>query len=356
MMNASEINDSKESESTWPIDVMDTFAIDPSNPFGRDDHTEEDAWISSLLPVPSTISSSPQLKSSHNQEVSLYTYIYYKEAYQNLSFFSTEPLSNEEWTARRVQRERISKSRRQISPEYNRPVQQYYRSDQTAIESSWSFARDRSVLEHELLQSHVVTNNRAANPNNQEYSSRIADEYPSTRSRVVPLSALFHQESLIDGYRNAVSNTFRFLGSLSRNSREANSGSEATASPTWVESGNGTEHTIRPSHAGLDSMALISGERRRTEVQPFYYNDESDDDTAYWTTGTAVETIYDSDSSYYSESKEVDNVLAMEEDEMQSSAIHDDDFLEWHFTGTQQGNDTPTLSHYPYVQFNPIRL
>ncbi|CAJ1954350.1 unnamed protein product [Cylindrotheca closterium] len=352
--------ESTQVESTWSLDAMGNFAVEDrsKNPFFARHHNsgEDDAWVSLLLPLPSTLSSSPSLplKISRNKDISLYAHDNYKQAYQNISILSTEQLSNEEWTARRFQREQNARFPGQISTEQNLPVQQYYRSDQSGIEGSLSATRNFSV-EQELLLSQ-----RRPEPT----QSPTREEYPRARPHRLPISTIFHRESLIDRSRTAVSSMTRFLvGSfLSINNLEPASRSEATTSPAWVGR-DGIEDYNGTDRAGLDSMAGIGVRRsRQSEIQAFYGDDDSDDDTAYWTTGTAMETIYDSDSSNDAETEELESAPAAEErHQIENDAAWSsggDEFLEWNYcTEAQQGvKIEPTFPHDPFVQFNSRRL
>mmetsp|Transcript_9362 Transcript_9362/g.22167 ORF Transcript_9362/g.22167 Transcript_9362/m.22167 type:complete len:328 (-) Transcript_9362:26-1009(-) len=325
MVTTDENHEFTQAESTWTIDAMDTFAIidQQSNPFKFDNRGEDDAWISSLLPMTSTAlssSSSSPMKICRKKDTSLHANDEYKQAYQKISVLSTEHLSNEEWTARRLQRERKARSHRQVSRERNQPVQQYYRSDQRGLEDSWSVARNNSLVQELLLSQ--------------------GEGYPHRNHNVS------YRESLIDRSRSAVSNTIRFLGSLSRNNREAAPRSHATTSPTWVGRG-GTGDSNRPDRTGLESMTGISSRRRRrTEIRALYDDDESDDDTAYWTTGTAME----SNSSFRSEPEEVESVPSTEEHQMDN--VVQNEFLEWNYCPeAQQGDQVPAFPHDPFVQF-----
>ncbi|KAL3944209.1 MAG: hypothetical protein SGBAC_001706 [Bacillariaceae sp.] len=327
MATADECREFTQAEGTLPIEAMGTFAvIDQPNPFNRAaDAGEDDAWISSLLPMPSSSSSSPMKRSS----IPLYADDDYKQAYQKISILSTEPLSNEEWTARRFQRERQARSHRQLYHERNQAVQQYYRSDQRGLED-----RPQDVPNN-------VPNNSATNHDSQRH--------PRTRRHLAPISTLLHRERLIDRSRTAVSNTLRFLGSFSRNNRDGASWSEEAPPPTWVGRG-GIEDIYRPNRGGLDSITGIRVRRTRTlnEAQALYGVDESDDDTAYWTTGTAMETVFESDdSSCFSETEDAESVLSTEEHQI------DNEFLEWNYcTETQHFDEVPAFPHDPFLQFN----
>jgi len=318
-------------ESEWSLDAVGAFSKDKTMSFNGDSAAlSDDLWISSLLPASPTPKSNRR-KNRIKKDISLSTGDQYKQVYQSISILSTEPLTNEEWTARRLDRERMTRAMRQVSNERNRrdlhEGQQYFRSDQGDIDTQ----------DHEMLMPQDIPDDTVQNRDGRR---------PRHYHR-----GIIHRESVINRSRMAVSSAFRFIGSLSRLA-EASSTSEAVLSPAFVGRGDisGTNGVDR----GVDSFAGIRSRRRdRPAIQALDGDDESDDGTAFWSTGTAMETVVESVSSCGT-SDEVEGVPSNEENQIiENMVFTEDEFVDWnHYTEAQKDGETPAFPHDPFVQFN----
>jgi len=340
-MATDEFVDFTIADKEWSINYIGEFAADRANPFDdRFTKSQNDSWVCDLLPMPSVSSTVPIINDKKKDP--LHSDDHYKTTYQEESKMSTEPLSNEEWTARRLCKERKIKSLKQATHDQNHGQQSNLGGLTLCpreLEDSWSTAQNSSY-DQEMLLFQEPPSNSVANGSGQRYQAS---------SSAIPISRLLQGEYLIHRSRAAVANIFRFVGARSRNSPEAPPRSEAISSPAWVGRGD-------MSGSGRNDLDILTGILTRSMgVQPreasFESDGDDDEDTAYWTTGTAMESIIESESSCSFKADD-ESVLSEEENGLVEVAVFGDEHLEWScIPQAQKDSESPALPHDPFVQF-----
>lgn len=323
----------KKSDYECSIDAIGEFAADRENPFDPDTKKnpgdDDDSWICTLLPMPSVLPTVPTV--AEKEKVQSHKDYHYKIRYREVPKTSTGPLSNDEWTVRRLCKERKIKSAKKSIDDRNR-------GQRSEIESLAFYPREQDEIRLTGLScsddQEILLFKEPPGAGDDSVAERSDQRYRATSSGI-PSPIILQRGYLIHRSRSAFASAFRFVqGAQSRNSsaEQAPPRSEATSSPAWlvglgdVSGASGSESNNLGIFAGIFDRISIQRQPRQASFESVD-GDDVDEDAAYsWTTGTAMESVIESESAC--SSKTDDDIAPSEEENMLEEGVAAMMFLE----------------------------
>lgn len=258
--------------------------------------TGSDTWVECLFPQPSIRPlTSNRISGSTNQ--------HYQRAYEEVSESSTEHLSNAEWTALRIRRDRQLRRLQNIQNQQDSEEEPVVRHRQEEFIESFIRDRESNAIrwqadedEQSLFDREVLLFDEGHTENSVHHSNT---RY-RTGARQMPVSTQAQTERLSHRSVSLLANTLRRIRpwrAFAERPEAAHAPHDTEAYWTEQDDDSSGEELSFVSPSGFDSI-ITAASGSSTSSQAFDTTTDDERNTGYWSSGTAMETDCDSISSH----------------------------------------------------------